>query len=203
MAFGARERVQEVLDTFAVPGADAAGLFDDRHPADRTAFTVPESGLGSKEVTYGELRGQVGRFAAALNTLGVRRGDSVGTLMGESAALVVALLGLWRLGAVDVPLLTAAGRDAIALRVQATRARLVICDAGQRSKLVPPGGVPNDASPLVVVARGEAFGYDVAFSEMVAGTGAFSGLSTSDAGPVDAGGDGRPAQYFTPAARND
>lgn len=203
MTFNARERVQELLDTFAVPGANAAQLFCDRHPADHTAFTVVGSDLVFKDVTYGALREQSTRFATALSALGVRRGDHVATLMGKSAELVVALLGLWRLGAVDVPLFTAFAHDAIAFRLQATGARLVICDADQRRKLVPPGGVPNDASPLVVVARGEAFGHDIAFSEMVAGTGAFSGLSGEsgesgdDAGPVAVGGDGTLAQLFT------
>lgn len=197
MTFSARDRVQDLLDTFAVPGANAAELFCDRHPADRTAFTVVGSGLDSRDVTYGELREESTRFAAALSTLGVRRGDHVATLMGKSAELVVALLGLWRLGAVDVPLFTAFAHDAIAFRLQATGARLVICDADQRRKLVPPDGVPNDASPLVVVARGDAFGYDVAFSEMVAGAGAFAGLSTDDGGPVAVGGDGTLVQLFT------
>lgn len=215
MTISARDRVQELLDTFAVPGANAAELFCDRHPADHTAFTVVQSDLSFQDVTYGELREKSARFAAALTTLGVRRGDHVATLMGKSAELVVALLGIWRLGAVDVPLFTAFAHDAIAFRLQATGARLVICDADQRRKLVPPGGVPNDASPLVVVARGEAFGYDVAFAEMAAGTGAFSGLDEEaaslggspsgmpDAGPVApgtpvaVGGDGTLVQLFT------
>ncbi|PYI64304.1 AMP-dependent synthetase [Arthrobacter livingstonensis] len=216
MTLTARERVQELLDTFAVPGANAAELFCDRHPADNTAFTVVQSDLSCKDVTYGELRGKSARFAAALSTLGVRRGDHVATLMGKSAELVVALLGIWRLGAVDVPLFTAFAHDAIAFRVQATGTRLVICDADQRRKLFPPGGVPNDASPLVVVARGEAFGYDISFAEMVAGTGSFDGLEAEaaavggpgspgarDAGPVASGtpvavgGDGILVQLFT------
>ncbi|NVM97444.1 AMP-binding protein [Arthrobacter sp. SDTb3-6] len=197
MTFTARERVQELLDAFAVPGANAAELFCDRHPADRTAFTVVGSDLGFRDVTYGELREQSTRFASALGSMGVRRGDHVATLMGKSAELAVALLGLWRLGAVDVPLFTAFAHDAIAFRLQATGAKLVICDADQRRKLVPPGGVPNDASPLVVVARGEAFGYDVAFSEMTAGTGAFADLSADDAGPVAVGGNGTLVQLFT------
>ena len=181
MTISARDRVQELLDTFAVPGAEAVELLCDRHPSDRTAFTVVQSDLGFEDLTYGELRGKSVRFAAALAALGVRRGDTVATLMGPCAELVVALLGIWRLGAVDVPLSTDFAHDAIAFRVQATGARLVICDADQRRKLLPPGGVPNDASPLVVVARGEAFGHDVAFAEMSAGTAAFAEMSAGTA----------------------
>ena len=39
-------RVQELLDTFAVPGANAAELLCDRHPAGNTAFTVIDAHLG-------------------------------------------------------------------------------------------------------------------------------------------------------------
>lgn len=200
----AQDRVAELLGTFAAPGANAAELLCDRHPADDVALTVIADTLDFVDVTYGELHEKSVRFAAALRTMGVRRGDHVATLMGKSAELVVALLGIWRLGAVDVPLFTAFGHDAIAFRMQASGARLVVCDAAQRPKLVPPGGVPNDASPLVVVARGEAFGFDASFAEMVAGRGAFAtspeGMPEADmpdVGPVAVGGDGEIVRLFT------
>ncbi|MEO8221556.1 MAG: AMP-binding protein [Specibacter sp.] len=195
-----QERVQELLDTFAVPGACAAELLCDRHPASATAFTVIAADLSFVDISYGELREQSTQFAAALSSLGVRRGDHVATLMAKSAELVTALLGIWRLGAVDVPLFTAFAHDAIDFRLQASGARIVICDADQRSKLVPPGEVPTDASRLVIVARGEAFGYDVSLAEMVAGKGSFAGLELSgehDGGPVAVGGDGALVQLFT------
>lgn len=37
-------------------------------------------------------------------------------MMGKSAELVIALLGIWRLGAVQVPLFTAFAPGAIAVR---------------------------------------------------------------------------------------
>lgn len=195
-----QDRVLELLETFGGTGANAVELLCDRHPAGNVAFTVVRADLGSDEVTYGELREKSVRFAASLSALGVRRGDHVATLMGKSAELVVALLGIWRLGAVDVPLFTAFAHDAIAFRLEATAARLVICDADQRRKLVPPGEIPNDASTPVVVARGEAFGYDASFAEMVEGRGAFAQTVTEglpDGGPVAVGGDGTLVQLFT------
>ena len=196
------ERVQELLDTFAVPGANAGELLCDRHPAGNTAFTVIAADLSFTDISYGELREKSTQFAAALTSLGVKRGDHVATLMAKSAELVIALLGIWRLGAVDVPLFTAFAHDAIDFRLQASGARLVICDADQRRKLMPPGEVPTDASRLVIVARGEAFGYDLSLAEMVAGTGAFaSDEFASDelasCGSVAVGGDGPLVQLFT------
>lgn len=191
------ERVQELLAAFSGPAANAAQLLCDRHPAQDTAFTVILANLDSEDISYGELREKSTRFAAALSSLGVGPGDHVATLMGKSAELVIALLGIWRLGAVHVPLFTAFAHDAIAFRLQSSGTRLVICDADQRSKLVPPGEIPTDASTPVVVARGEAFGYDQSFAEMVAG-GSMAGESPLyDGGPVAVGGSGALVQLFT------
>ena len=203
--------VQELLDTFAVPGANAAQLLCDRHPAVDIAFTVIAADLSFVDISYGELREKSTQFAAALTSLGVKRGDHVATLMGKSAELVIALLGIWRVGAVNVPLFTAFAHDAIDFRLQASGARLVICDADQRTKLLPPGEVPTDASLPVVVARGDVFGYDHSLAEMVAGTGSFTGLEpfaakhdtakhdggTHDGGSVAVGGGGALVQLFT------
>lgn len=65
-----------------------------------------EANLTTGDLTYGELREQSVRFAAALAGLGVRQGDRIGVLMGKSAELVFALLGSWRRGAVHIPLST-------------------------------------------------------------------------------------------------
>lgn len=100
-------RVRELLDCYDRSDAAAADLLCDRHPANRVAFTVIEADLSSTDLTYGELRERSARFAAALGELGVRQGDRVATLMAKSADLVVALLGIWRRGAVHVPLFTA------------------------------------------------------------------------------------------------
>ncbi|MDJ0313007.1 AMP-binding protein [Arthrobacter sp. H35-D1] len=199
--------VRELLDTFAAPGANAAQLLCDRHPAGDTAFTVIAADLGFEDISYGELREKSMQFAAALTSLGIRRGDHVATLMAKSAELVIALLGIWRVGAVNVPLFTAFAHDAIDFRLHASGARLVIADADQRGKLLPPGEVPTDASRPVVVARGEAFGYDLSLAEMVAGTGSFAGLERfaagqdgaagHDGGSVAVGGAGPIVQLFT------
>ncbi len=193
------ERVRELLDVFEAPGACAAELLCDRHPAEAVAFTIVQADLSHKDLTYGELREKSTAFAAALDGLGVRSGDAVATLMGKSEDLIIALLGIWRCGAVDVPLFTAFAADAIAFRLNATGCKLVICDADQRRKLVPAGEIPSDASPLVIVVHGEALGHDLSFSGLLAGNS--SGNSAKgDAGTFEAvavGGDGTLVQLFT------
>ena len=75
--------------------------------------------------------------------------------MGKSADLVATLLAIWRLGAVHVPLFTAFAPPAIAVRLHGSAAKVVVCDASQRSKLEPGEDIPADA-PWRVVAAGAA-----------------------------------------------
>ncbi|NKQ53949.1 AMP-binding protein [Amycolatopsis sp. K13G38] len=129
--------------------ASVAALLCDHHPADAVAFTVVDADLGSRDLTYGELRDRSARFATALAGMGVGRGDRVATLMGKSADLVVALLGIWRLGAVQVPLFTAFAPPAIAARIDGVK--VVVADTGQLAKLAE---VPGDRR---VISTGPEF----------------------------------------------
>ncbi|WP_336081476.1 AMP-binding protein [Nocardia sp. SSK8] len=128
-------RVNALLDHYDGPAACAAELLCDRHPAEQVAVTVVESDLSARELTYGELRERSQRCAAALAELGVEPGDRVATLMGKSADLIVALLGIWRRGAVHVPLFTAFAPPAVDFRLTASRAKVVVADADQAAKL--------------------------------------------------------------------
>ncbi|MFC4603036.1 AMP-binding protein [Rhodococcus kronopolitis] len=155
MGVDATARVRELLERYDTPEACAAELLCDRHPATDVAFTVIEGDLSSRDLTYGELRAESARFAAALADLGVQPGDCVATLMGKSAELVVALLGIWRRGAVHVPLFTAFATPAIAFRLGASGAKAVVSDRDQLAKLAPGEDIPADASWRVIVAAGE------------------------------------------------
>ncbi|MCX9190472.1 AMP-dependent synthetase [Carbonactinospora thermoautotrophica] len=128
-------RVRELLAEVGRHDTCVADLLCDRHPADSVAFTIIEPDLSSYDLTYGELRDRSERFAAALADLGVEPGDRVATLMGKSADLVTAILGIWRRGAVHVPLFTAFAPSAIDLRLTASAAKVVVVDAAQRPKL--------------------------------------------------------------------
>ncbi|WP_062993437.1 AMP-binding protein [Nocardia anaemiae] len=145
-------RVRELLETYDGPAVSAADLLCDRHPADRVAFTIVDPDLTALDLTYGELRERSQRFAVALADLGVEPGDRVATLMSKSADLVVALLGIWRRGAVHVPLFTAFAPPAIAFRLAASGATIVIADVDQAAKLVPGDDIPADPPWRVIIA---------------------------------------------------
>ncbi|MBJ8342107.1 AMP-binding protein [Antrihabitans sp. YC3-6] len=154
-------RVDALLDRYDTPDACAAALLCDDHPADAVAFTIIESDLTSTDVTYGELSEQSSRFAAALAAAGVEPGDRVATLMGKSAELVIALVGIWRRGAVHVPLFTAFAPPAIAFRLGASAAKVVVADADQVGKLAPGDDIPADpAWQVIVVGDGAGVRFD-------------------------------------------
>jgi acetyl-CoA synthetase len=162
------ERVRELLAVYGAPEANAAELLCDRHPVDAVAFTVIEADLSAHDLTYGDLRRESARFAAALADLGIGPGDSVAVLMGKSTELVVALLGIWRRGAGHVPLFTAFAAPAIALRLVASKATVVITDADQRGKLQPGPDMPADAPWRVVVVGGAPEEGQLSFRELIA-----------------------------------
>jgi acetyl-CoA synthetase len=145
-------RVEQLLDRYCRPGTCVAELLCDQHPADRVAYTVIDRDLNAAPVSYGELRQRSERFAAALAALGVTADDRVATLMSKSIDYVTVLLGIWRLGAVHVPLFTAFAPPAIAIRVLGSATKVIVCDATQRSKLEPGGDIPSDPPWRTVVA---------------------------------------------------
>jgi acetyl-CoA synthetase len=114
----------------------------DRHDPAAVAFTVIDADLSGNDITFGELSAASAAFAAGLADLGVGPGDRVATLMGKDRELLVALLGIWRLGVVHVPLFTAFAAPAVAMRLAASGAKVVICDNAQRPKLGAGTGQP-------------------------------------------------------------
>ncbi|HSJ22167.1 MAG TPA: AMP-binding protein [Nocardioidaceae bacterium] len=164
-------RVDELLATFDRHDLSLAELLCDRHPADAVAFTVVQADLSSVDLTYGELKERSERFAAALVAMGVEPGDRVATLMGKSLDYVVTVLGLWRAGAVHVPLFTAFAPPAIALRLEGAEAKVVVSDPAQRSKLDPGADIPAGA-PWRVVTVDEVPDADPADAPAVSATGA-------------------------------
>jgi len=181
-----------LLARFGAPDACAARLLCDDHPPGDLAFTIAEPDLTARDLTFGELEAESAAFAAALADLGIGPGDRVGVLMSRSTELLVTLLGIWRRGAVLVPLSTSLGRPGIALRLRAAAARLVVVDADRRTKLAAGEGVPADPQWRVVVVRGEPGRRELSFEALMA-------LYVGDAGPspVAVGGDGLLAHVFT------
>lgn len=132
---GAWTRVEALKALYDGDRVCLAELLCDRYDPDSLAYRIIDTDLRPRDLTYGELRAESERFAAALANLGVTRGDRVATLMGKSRAYLVCLMAIWRLGAVHVPLFTAFGAAAVAMRLSGSQAKVVACDPGQEDKL--------------------------------------------------------------------
>jgi len=99
---------QRVLSGRELPGArwfEGATLNYARHLLEkgddaRTAIIGESQSRERVELTYGELRDQVARFAAGLRSLGVTEGDRVAAYLPNCPEAVVALLATASLGAV-------------------------------------------------------------------------------------------------------
>ncbi|MFC9664060.1 AMP-binding protein [Nocardia sp. NPDC127606] len=175
-------RVSEILEQFGRPSADVAWLLCDRHPASRRAVTIVDEDLSFTHYTYGELGEASRRAAAVLAESGVRRGDRVATVMGKSVDLVAVVLGIWRLGAVYVPLFTAFAEDAIGSRLADAGAVVVVADEDQQTK-VPPGAwtliVAGTDSPEGLGSRLAKVSWRAIGSAPVGGDGALVHMFTS------------------------
>ncbi len=151
---GPDRQIGELIRCYSSASACAAELLCDRYDPDAVAYRVIAPDLSAQTISYGELRRESEKFAAALQSLGIGPGDRVATLMGKSRHYLVAVMGIWRLGAVHVPLFTAFAPPAIALRLSGSEAKAVVCDPSQQDKLDPSEHIPADA-PWHVITTGE------------------------------------------------
>ena len=109
---------------------------------------VPEGG-GLVEYTFAELRDRSNRVANALTALGVERGDRVSTLLPKIPETIVTVLGIWKTGAIHVPLFTAFERGALEYRIDDCDPELLIYEAAQADTVASLDAV-DDVGTVVV-----------------------------------------------------
>lgn len=110
----------------------------DRWAEDRTKLaliTVDESGEGSEQHTFWDLKVQSNRFANVLRDLGVGKGDRVFLMLGQSADWYVCALGMMKLGVVPMPATTLCTTNDIVYRVNTAEANVIITDVANTSKV--------------------------------------------------------------------
>lgn len=113
------------------------------------------------EVSYGELARRVNNVAQGLVELGVTPGDRVAIYMPLLIETVVALLAVVKLGAIFTPAFSGYGAEALATRLQASGAKLLITADGflRRGKTIRMKEEADQAADLcpglekVVVVR--------------------------------------------------
>jgi len=106
------------VDRHAAARGGAVAIHWEGEPGDR------------RTIRYGELDGDVRAFAAALDRLGVGRGDRVALYMGWIPEAVVALLACARRGAVSTLVPLSLPAEALADRLAAFRAKVLLTQDG-------------------------------------------------------------------------
>jgi acetyl-CoA synthetase len=100
-----------------------------------------------RRITYRELRDEVARCAAALEELGVRKGDVVTLYMGMVPELAIAALACARLGAPHSVIFGGFAAQAIVDRVQDAQSTVIVtCDGAWRRGAVVPLKANVDAA---------------------------------------------------------
>jgi acetyl-CoA synthetase len=171
--------VADWLHVYGGPKLLPGELLCDRHVRDGRVALVFEDTDRTSDLSYAELRELSVRFAAALLDRGVTPGDRVGVLLPRSPELLVALLGIWRAGAVEIPLFTAFGPEAVAYRLNRGRAVTLVTDTENRHKL-EPGACPEVHSVFCLSSKGA-----VAASDGIDFTGAIARATSLREEPRD------------------
>ena len=109
-----------------------------RRPDAVAAVGLGEDG-GRRELTFAELSRDVTRLAEELAALGVEQGDRVAIFLPMSPEVAVASHAVAHLGAIQVPVFSGFAAPAVAQRLQASEAKVVITQRGstRRGRPVP------------------------------------------------------------------
>lgn len=103
---------------------------EDPQTAGRTALLWEGEDGSSRRYTFAELQAEANRFANVLRNLGIGVGERVAIYMPMIPETVIALYGIYKAGAVAVPLFSGFGPDAVALRLSDVEAKMVVTADG-------------------------------------------------------------------------
>ena len=111
-----------------------AACTDPHDPDSVAVVSVDPSGTAIR-TTFGQMSELTSRLAGGLEARGVGRGDRVGVVVPQSLATGLAHLGIWKLGAVSLPLAPLFGPDALAYRLADSGAVTAIVSPENRAKV--------------------------------------------------------------------
>jgi long-chain acyl-CoA synthetase len=97
---------------------------------DETAKEFPENVACEyldQQITYKDLKDKVDKFATALANLGVKKGDTVVTILPTSIDFIISNYAIMRLGAIHVPLSILHKADDLLYELKDSKATTVIC----------------------------------------------------------------------------
>ena len=104
----------------------------------------------SQPFTYAELRRDACRLSNALGSLGVRRGDRVAVVMPQRPQTAIALMAVFQMGAIAVPLSVLFGAEALQSRLADSGAKVAIVDEASAEVVA----ALRDACPALLKVMG-------------------------------------------------
>ena len=128
----------------------------DRHPdlQDKPALFYEDDEGRIEKYTFGQIGALSRRFANALSSLGVRRGDVVAIHLPQRPETAIAHIGCYRLGAIALPISKLFGPDALLYRLTNSAAKVLMLEPESIEKIEPiRGQLP--ALRHVIVAGGK------------------------------------------------
>ena len=109
----------------------------DRHPADKLAMIHEDVAGRVRQVRWGELQANSGRFANVLKAHGVERGDRVAMLLPPTPETAAAFFGTWKLGAILLSMSVLYGDEGIRHRLSDSQPKVVVTDAANLKRIEP------------------------------------------------------------------
>jgi acetyl-CoA synthetase len=100
----------------------------DRQPTRKPALIHERLDGAIERYTFGDLAQLSNRFANALRSDGIARGDRVAIVLPQVPATVIAHLAVYKLGGVAVPMSTLFGPDALEMRLRDSGTKLIVTD---------------------------------------------------------------------------
>jgi acetyl-CoA synthetase len=131
----------------------AAYVLGRRRPTDPALVAVDADGR-RRTVAFGELEDRSARLAGRLRHLGVRRGDVVMTVMGNTPDWVAGVLAAFRLGAIALPCVTQSRASDLASRADVVSAAAILTSEEHLAEVEAAGlGCPIVVLPDPTLAR--------------------------------------------------
>lgn len=113
----------------------------DRFGADEIAFPADDIATRGEAITYGRLAVLSMHFAGLLAQLGVRPADRVAILDEADWRQAAVIIGIWRVGAIHVPLERTGKRSELERRIAAGGGRLIVAEVTDRGLISHIDGV--------------------------------------------------------------
>jgi acetyl-CoA synthetase len=107
----------------------------DRQRADADALIVVGDDGRAERRSFGWVAGAANRLANVFAAAGLRQGDRVAILLGQTPETALAHVAAYKLGAIAVPLFVLFGEEALEYRLADSGARLVVTDLANWPKI--------------------------------------------------------------------